>query len=165
VKGKPFIAQAPQLHVSLSGTRDAVVCAATSTAPVGVDVERIDGKPADAGLLGAFVLTHEAVTTRQFFFQWTALEAFWKACGTGLDDANPRICCVPREAHRFDVHVEHSTGPCAGRGAVVDAWPDCALAVVLCAPVEPGFVLKRTHCASAAEVRQLSKAHEKFCAA
>lgn len=165
IKGKPFIAQAPELHVSLSGTRDAVACAVTRAAPVGVDIERIDAKPADAGLLGAFVVTHDAVTSRQFFFHWTALEAFWKACGTGLDDANPRIFCAPVTASRFDVHVEHSSGACAGRGAVVNAYPDCALALVLCAPVEPGFVLKRTHCASAAEIRQLSKAHEKFCVA
>lgn len=168
VKGRPFVERAPGLHVSVSRSREAVACAASWAAPVGVDVEPIAGKPADAGLLGAFVVTHEAVTARQFFFQWTALEAFWKACGTGLADGQPRICCVPRSGSRFEVHIERSSGPCAGRGAIVDAFPDCALAVVVRAPIEPQFVLKRTHCASALDIRQLAAAgslHEQFCAA
>ena len=167
-KGRPFIAQAPQLHVSLSRSRDAVACAVTVAAPVGVDVEQIDAKPVDAGLLGAFVMTHEPVTARQFYFQWTALEAFWKACGTGLADTNPRVACVPRDASRFDVHLEGSTGACAGRGAVVHAYEDCAMAVVLRAPADPGFVLKRTNCRSARDVEQLGDARaarERFFAA
>jgi 4'-phosphopantetheinyl transferase len=170
VRGRPFIERAPELHVSMSHHRDAVACAATRAAPVGVDIERIAGKPVDAGLLGAFVVTHEAVTERQFFFQWTALEAFWKACGTGLSDAQPRICCVPRSGSRFDVHLERSrfdelrtgSGRCAGRGAIVNAFPDCALAVVLRAPVDPGFVLKRTHCSNAAELRQLHEERKAY---
>lgn len=167
-KGRPFIAQAPGLHVSLSRSNDAVACAITTTAPVGIDIEQVDGKPVDAGLLGAFVATGEPVTTRQFFFQWTALEAFWKACGTGLADSNPRICCVPRSASRFDVHLESAMERCAGRGAVVHAYEDCALAVVLRAPADPDFVLKRTNCRSAADIQQLARAHapnERFFAA
>jgi hypothetical protein len=175
VRGRPFIQQAPELHVSLSRHRDAVACAVTRAAPVGVDVERIAGKPVDAGLLGAFVVTHESVTERQFFHQWTALEAFWKACGTGLADAQPRICCVPCGGNRFDVHMERSRfeelragpGRCAGRGAIVNAFDDCALALVLRAPVDPRFVLKRTHCTGAADIGQLGKAksrEQRFCA-
>lgn len=168
VKGRPFVERVPELHVSLSRSREAVACAVSRAAPVGVDVEPIAGRPADAGLLGAFVVTHEAVTARQFFFHWTALEAFWKACGTGLADGQPRICCVPRGGSRFDVHVERSTGPCAGRGEIVEAFADCALAVVARAPIEPQFALKRTHCACALDIRQLARAgsfHEHFCAA
>jgi phosphopantetheinyl transferase len=175
VKGRPFVERAPELHVSLTRSREAVACVATRAAPVGVDVEPIAGKPVDAGLLGAFVVTHEAVTARQFFFLWTALEAFWKALGTGLADGQPRICCVPRKGSRFDVHVARGSGglrtdagQCAGRGAIVDAFADCALAVVLRAPVEPQFVLKRTHCAGALDIRQLARArspHEQSSAA
>jgi hypothetical protein len=119
-------------------------------------------------MLGAFVVTHEAITTRQFFLQWTALEAFWKACGTGLVDGQPRIVCVPCSPSRFDVHMERSTGGCAGRGAIVEAFPECALALVLLAPVAPHFVVKRTHCASAQQIRQLARARvldESFCVA
>ena len=169
VKGRPFIAQAPQLHISLSGTRDAVACAVTRATPVGVDVEKIEGKPVDASVLGIFVATqettHNPMDAREFFFRWTALEAFWKACGTGLVDGQPRICCVPRTGSRFDIHLERGAGGCAGRGAIVNAFPDCALAVVLRAPVEPGFVLKRTHCRSAGDILGLARAHERFCAA
>lgn len=158
-KGRPFIAQEPQLHVSLSRSHDAVACAVTRAAPVGVDIEAKDGKPADAGLLGAFVVTGEPVTTNQFYLQWTALEAFWKSCGTGLADGNPRIFCAPRSASRFDVHLKRSTGTCAGRGVIVHAYEDCALAVVLRAPADPDFVLKRTNCARAVDIHQLSRAH------
>jgi phosphopantetheinyl transferase len=168
VKGRPFVERLPELHVSLSRTRDAVACAVTRVAPVGVDIERIDSKPIDAGLLGAFVATNEPVTAPQFFFQWTALEAFWKACGTGLADGQPRIHCVPCEGSRFDVHVEHSTGTCAGRGAIVTAFADCVAAVVLRAPVDPRFIVKRTHCGSAFDLRQLARSRslqEQFCAA
>lgn len=167
-RGMPFIARYPDLHVSLSRTRTAVVCAVTRTAPIGVDIECIESRPVDAGLLGAFVIAPQPVTTKAFFFHWTALEAFWKACGTGLADENPRICSMPRSASRFDVHLERSTGACAGRGAVVQAYDDCALAVVLRAPADPDFVLKRTNCGSANDINQLSRAHaahERFFAA
>ena len=158
-KGRPYVGQAPDLHVSLSRSREAVVCAATRLSALGVDVEPIGAKPADAGLLGEFIVAAEPVGTRQFYFHWTALEAFWKACGTGLADGQPRICCVPRNATRFDVYLEHGTQSCAGRGAVVHAYADCALAVVLRAPVDPGFVLERTNCGSAADILQLCGGH------
>jgi 4'-phosphopantetheinyl transferase len=166
--GRPFVAQLPQLHVSLSRSGDAVACAVCPSTPVGIDIERIDGKPVDAGLLGAFVVTLEAVTARQFFFQWTALEAFWKARGTGLADGNPRIQCVPRDASRFDVRLENDAGTSAGRGAVVHAYEDCALAVVLRAPADPDFAIERTNCRSASDIEQLARAHaahERFFAA
>ena len=83
-------------------------------------------------------------------------------------DANPRICCMPRTATRFDVYLERGHGICAGRGAVVPAYEDCALAVVLRAPADPDFVVKRTNCGSASDIQQLSRAHaahERFFAA
>jgi len=167
-RGMPYVARHPDVHVSLSRSRDAVACAATRCAPIGVDVESIQGRPVDAGLLGAFVIAPQPITARAFFFHWTALEAFWKSCGTGLVDENPRILCMPRSASRFDVHLERGNGPCAGRGAVVHAFEDCELAVVLRAPADPDFVLKRTNCGSASDLNQLSRAHaghERFFAA
>jgi phosphopantetheinyl transferase len=167
-RGMPFVARYPDVHVSLSRSRTAAVAAVTRTAPIGVDIEHIESRPVDAGLLGAFVIAPQPVTTKAFFFHWTALEAFWKACGTGLDDDNPRILCRPRNMTRFDVHLERSHGPSAGRGAVVHAYDDCALAVVLRAPADPDFVIKRTNCGSASDIKQLSIAHathERFFAA
>ena len=157
-RGRPYVAQEPGLHVSLARSREAVACAVTRTAPVGVDIEPIGTKPVDAGLLGEFVATAEPVGTRQFYFHWTALEAFWKACGTGLADGQPRICCVARNATRFDVHLEHGSRVCAGRGAIVHAYDDCALTVVLRAPVDPAFIVKRTDCGCAADIQQLCRA-------
>ena len=167
-RGMPFIARHPDLHVSVSRSRSAVACAVTRTAPIGVDIEQIESRPVDAGLLGAFVIAPQPVSVTAFYFHWTALEAFWKACGTGLTDENPRICCRPTTLTRFDVHMERGKGPCAGRGAVVHAFDDCALAVVLRAPADPDFVLKRTNCGCAGDINQLSRAHsahERFFAA
>lgn len=157
-RGKPFVANAPRLHVSLSRSRAAVACAVTLAAPVGVDVEPIAEHAVDDGLLGAFVAAPLPLDARQFHHHWTALEAFWKACGTGLADGQPRIRCEPRGASRFDVMLERASGACAGRGAVVHAFDDCALTVVLRAPVDPAFVLKRTHCRSALDAKQLGRA-------
>src|SRR6202008_1935283 len=65
-RGMPFIARYPDLHVSLTRSRTAVACAVTRTAPVGVDIECIESRPVDAGLLGAFVIAPQPVTTRAF---------------------------------------------------------------------------------------------------
>ena len=156
-KGRPYIAQAPRLHVSLSRSRDAVAAAVTSAAPVGVDIECMAQDRVDASMLEAFVVPREPVTQRQLLSQWTALEAFWKAWGTGLADGQPRIACWARGASRFDVVLEHGTVS-AGRGAIVHAYDDCAFAVVLRAPADPDFVLKRTNCRSAMDIQQLSRA-------
>jgi hypothetical protein len=83
-------------------------------------------------------------------------------------DGQPRILCIPVSSHRFEVHVEHSSGICAGRGIVVEAFAQCAMSVVLRAPVESQFVLKRTQCASVQDIRQLARARSasgQFCAA
>src|SRR3569833_2181071 len=85
-EGRPLVTGAPDLHVSLSRSRDAVACVVARHAAAGVDVERIDAKPADAGLLGEYVMTPAPVTASHFFHQWTAPYAFWKARGTGLSD-------------------------------------------------------------------------------
>lgn len=157
-KGRPYVEQSPDLHVSLSRSRVAVACAASWTAPVGIDVEPLAHSSVDADLLGEFMVVPRPVDRTQFHWHWATLEAFWKACGTGLADGQSRICSMPRPGGRFDVYLERGSTTCAGRGATVRAWDDCALAVVLRAPVEAGFRVARTDCAAVADIEQLCRA-------
>ena len=99
--GKPFLADYPALHFSLSHTDGAGVVAKADRV-VGVDIERIRNfagldelaaevfEPAEANRLQ--VLTGERLTA-SFFEQWTKKEAILKAAGTGF--AVESRCLLP----------------------------------------------------------------------
>lgn len=95
--GKPAVRHpARELFFSLSHTRGLVACAASFDGPLGLDVEPIDAAPADPELLDLFLQAAPAGDApgdagRAFYACWTALEAYWKARGTGLSTANPRL--------------------------------------------------------------------------
>lgn len=92
--GRPAIAQAPELHVSLSHTRG-YVAAVADTAPVAVDVERLvrDGDPERLDGLAATVLTAAerrlvltaAEPERAFTALWVRKEALIKLGRAELD--------------------------------------------------------------------------------
>lgn len=131
--GKPSLAQfmsgpMPHVHFSLSHNRRAVVVVATYIGPVGVDIELNDEVADGEGLLAPFI---EHSDVQGFHAQWTALEAFWKADGKGLDGANPRIRLV-RCGERSEVFTDTSSSR-----AVVHALElqdDCAAALALMQP-------------------------------
>ncbi len=88
------------LFFSHSHTREAVLLALSSDAAVGVDVESTRGPAIDGDLLQNFISppTDAPANAAQsgaggagFFFYWTALEAYWKAVGTGLSERQPRL--------------------------------------------------------------------------
>jgi phosphopantetheinyl transferase len=85
------------VYFSHSRSRDAVACAVTSVAPIGIDVEAVRAGGADEAMIARFIVPAEGdglapdERDSRFYFYWTALEAFWKAEGKGLADANPRI--------------------------------------------------------------------------
>ena len=97
-RGKPVLLSParPDVCFSHSRSRLLVACVVTTLGPVGIDVEPIREGHADFDLLARFVALrdpacqHEraAPAARRFFFLWTALEAFWKAQGTGLASGN-----------------------------------------------------------------------------
>jgi phosphopantetheinyl transferase len=100
------------LHFSHSRSRDIVAFAVTRVAPVGIDVEAPRAGGIDEDMISRFVmlgdgppLAHEQRASRLYFY-WTALEAFWKAEGTGLADVNPRIECRQSASGQFDVWLE-----------------------------------------------------------
>lgn len=82
VHGKPFLAEYPQLHFSISHSGEWAVCV-LDEAPVGVDIERI--RPINTRRLAkrCFGLS-EAMTPCEFFDRWTRQESFLKATGIGL---------------------------------------------------------------------------------
>jgi 4'-phosphopantetheinyl transferase len=95
--GKPSAqGTASRWHFSLSHTRGLVACAASLRGPLGIDVEALDAHPQDADVLDLFLRPPEQGVlderaSEAFYGGWTALEAYWKARGTGLTSANPRL--------------------------------------------------------------------------
>jgi 4'-phosphopantetheinyl transferase len=116
--GKPAVRGGPELSVSHSGD---LVAVALATAPVGVDVEQLEGRTRELGggdpaALGRMVLAEEEQAAlaaiepegraRAFLVAWTRKEAVTKARGDGLrvpfgevvvaaDLAAPRVTAWP----------------------------------------------------------------------
>lgn len=92
--GKPYVCNAEGHHFNISHSGDYVLCA-VSNAPVGADIERI--RQVEENLI-RYVCTEEelqytlsdeiqaAEKWRRFFRIWTAKEAYFKYCGTGISD-------------------------------------------------------------------------------
>ena len=117
--GKPVL-RGGDLELSVAHSGD-LVAVAVATAPVGVDVEQLDGRPRELGggdpdALGRVVLAdeeraalaavHPAGRARAFLVAWTRKEAVTKAQGDGLrvpfrdvvvaaDPAVPRLVAWP----------------------------------------------------------------------
>jgi 4'-phosphopantetheinyl transferase len=94
--GQPLLlgADAGTPSFSLTRSRGLVACAVGHQAHIGLDVELVrPGLP--PSLLEPFVTPAPGASFLDdgpdLFMQWTALEAFWKARGTGLSAAQPRI--------------------------------------------------------------------------
>ena len=121
--GKPVLnwPSAREVFFSHAHTRDLIAFALTSAGPVGIDVECVVQTEPDFALLAPYVVLPESGQrveelgmdpAAQFFFYWTALEAFWKAAGTGLSPENPRICCKKNDAGTFEVTLEGDVQDC-----------------------------------------------------
>ena len=78
------------VYFSHTHNREAVLVALSSDAAVGIDVESTQGPFISASLLAGFIDQPE-VADPDFYFYWTALEAFWKAAGTGLTHGQSRL--------------------------------------------------------------------------
>ena len=81
-RGKPFLADHPALHFSLSHSGEYAVCA-LDDAPIGVDIEQL--REIDTARLAkrTFGIT-ESLTLDAFFALWTRKESYLKAVGIGL---------------------------------------------------------------------------------
>ncbi len=80
--GKPYFADHPDLHFSISHSGDFAVCG-LDDAPIGVDLEQ--HRPLDAERLAKRYLgVTEPLTREEFFSLWTKKESYLKAVGIGL---------------------------------------------------------------------------------
>lgn len=110
-----------KVFFSHAHTRELVAIAMASVSRVGIDVECVEPTKPDFELLAPYVVL-PGVSQRdeelgtdpaaQFFFYWTALEAFWKAAGKGLSPENPRICCAKNGAGTFEITLEGDVEDC-----------------------------------------------------
>lgn len=90
--GKPYLINSA-VHFNISHSADYVLCA-VSNVPIGADIEKM--KPIENRLIHAvctdaeenYVLNSADLLDRQrrFFRIWTAKEAYFKCCGTGITD-------------------------------------------------------------------------------
>ena len=88
--GKPSLPDSP-VHFNLSHTRDLALAAFSRTAPVGVDVERLDRRADVENLALRYFhpaereqMTGDPDPSRAFMRVWTAKEALLKARGWGI---------------------------------------------------------------------------------
>ncbi|MEO8655184.1 MAG: 4'-phosphopantetheinyl transferase superfamily protein [Ramlibacter sp.] len=129
---------------SHSRSRSLVAFAITALQPVGIDVEALQDRAVDFELLSRFVALPDAGCrtaelgpdpARQFFYYWTALEAFWKASGSGLVSGSPRIRCAMdgRGGCELSLEGDAPDRPKA-RVAALEAVPGYAVALALAHP-------------------------------
>ncbi len=117
------------ISFSHTRTREGALLAVSQAASVGVDMESCRGAALDRALLQDFIVlpdTADAAPSAQankpeadlaaglfepLFFYWTALEAFWKGLGRGLQAANPRLHLAQSEAGHWRAWPAlHETG-------------------------------------------------------
>lgn len=115
--GQPYLPDCG-LHVSISHCGEALACAVSET-PVGIDIERI--RPIDLRICRhtcvpeelAYLLGDQQTeelgdcsdpdTLRRFFEIWTAKEAYYKKCGTGITDLKRiNILSLQRQVYTVD---------------------------------------------------------------
>lgn len=99
--GVPYLAEHPEApHVSISRTADLVGVALCEDAAVGLDLERVDGLPADAAL-AMLAPEEDGGSPAELAVRWVRKEAALKASGHGLA-VDPRTVVVsdPRRPAR-----------------------------------------------------------------
>lgn len=118
--GQPYLTGC-DLYVSISHSREMVACA-VSRQPVGIDIERI--RPIKLNLVRQVCVEEEKAylladspfneevpcqdegILQRFFEIWTAKEAYFKKCGTGITDMKSvNILSLPREYHQIDGYM------------------------------------------------------------
>ena len=122
--GKPWLPQVPDLHVSISHSRQIVVVAATSVAPVGVDVEPPTAPTVDPQRLAqrlfpsaearALAELSDGKLADGFSRLWTIKEAVAKALGVGVIPALSQVVVDPNAGDLQLVDVGH--------GPPADLW-------------------------------------------
>jgi len=137
-----------RIYFSHSHTREGVLFAASSDAAVGVDAESVTAEPVDFTLLGPFLVLPElgAAEEASFYDYWTALEAFWKAAGTGLSTDHPRLRLSAHPLGHWEVAFDVPQGselpvlPTHGVIFPVTSPPNCVASLAIIRPSSNGTV-------------------------
>lgn len=118
--GQPYLTNC-DLYVSISHRHEMVACAVSQT-PVGIDVEHVRPinlqlcrhvcTPEEKAYLlsGAqipdYALCRDPDILQRFFEIWTAKEAYFKKCGTGITDLKSvNILPLQRQIHTVDDYI------------------------------------------------------------
>lgn len=157
-QGMPVLATAAaaKVRASLSRSRCGVAVALSEAFAVGVDIETVDPARADFELFEPWLrwdTVQPEHTAAAFHRHWTALEAFWKAMGTGLADGNALLCCEPDGDGLLLRFASGEAAP-AGRVRWLDAGLRCALAVATRGAQRPRVAHHRITSASAWQALQ-----------
>lgn len=137
-----------RVYFSHSHTREGVLFAASFDAAVGVDAEHVADEPADFTRLDPFMVLSEVrepnIAPRSFCQCWTALEAFWKAVGTGLSAEQPRLQLSTHPLGHFEVSFEtpreFSMTSLAAQAVIfqVTSPPGCVASLAVIRPASSG---------------------------
>lgn len=140
------------ISFSHTHTREGALLAVSQAACVGVDMESCSAGPLDRALLEGFIVLPEygeppdndetaekkakpfagdaEADAETFYFYWTALEAFWKGAGRGLQSVNPRL------------HIRQSqAGHWQAWPALPEARPPLAEGASAFVPVGPALIV------------------------
>lgn len=142
--GQPQLIKPHQkrIYFSHAHTREGVLFAVSSDAAVGVDAESVTAVPADLALLAPYLAlpAKDATEALSFYGYWTALEAFWKAVGTGLSANLPRLRLtglpLGHWAVAFDTHQGPEFAELATHGVIIPVTspPNCVASLAIIRP-------------------------------
>ena len=112
-RGKPYLADYPQIHVSVSHSGAWCVCAVAET-PVGVDIQehvRMEGESIEEASQRFRQMAHrffhpieaafvDEESYYRFFGVWAARESYVKYTGKGIDASFSEFCVIPEKKDR-----------------------------------------------------------------
>jgi phosphopantetheinyl transferase len=164
------------ISFSHTHTREGALLAMSQAACVGVDMESCSAGPLDRALLEGFIVLPESADNTAkpaagdadaFYFYWTALEAFWKGAGRGLQSVNPRLHIRQSQAGHWqawpalqEARMALAEGACAFAPAgpalivPVSAAEGCIASLALCPGQTPRPSASPTSAAGTAALGQ-----------
>lgn len=103
-KGAPYLAQFPEIPISLSHSGDYTAAAITSDTGValGVDIEKIGNMPDDGFMRTAFTtdeIANMAPDPPTVFTHWTLKEAFLKFLGLGFNESLHHVAVIHNQIY------------------------------------------------------------------
>lgn len=117
--GKPYLPGMPCVKFNISRTRGMALIAVAMDVEVGVDVERLRTIPEWREIAAKYFPRMPVRDEREFFRQWTRLEAQVKARGVGLTE-DPEACPVVEELDAGEEYAAAVAATVAGMAVKVE---------------------------------------------